>query len=55
MRKIVPANLEQGRLRHGPFGSDESYGFNGASFMSGPCGAELKIIASSEAMGWEHV
>lgn len=54
MRKTVPEILERGRVRQGPFGSDPSYGFNGAFFVLGPCGAELKII-SGAGMGWEHV
>jgi hypothetical protein len=54
VRKSVPETLESGRVRQGPFGSDSSYGFNGAFFVLGPCGKELKIIAS-DGMGWEHV
>ena len=55
MRAVVPTALEEGRVRTGPFASDASFGFNGAFFVLGPCGADLKIIASSEGMGWEHV
>jgi hypothetical protein len=54
VRKIVPQTLEDGRVGSGPYGSDASYGFTGAFFVQGPCGAELKIIAS-EGRGWEHV
>jgi len=54
MRKIVPHALEQGRVTHGRLASDPSYGFNGAFFVFGPCGQDLKIIAGS-GMGWDHV
>ena len=55
MRSVIPAALKQGRVRAGAVATDESCGLNGAFFVLGPCGAELKIIASSEGMGWEHV
>jgi hypothetical protein len=55
MRKITPETLEQGRVLDGPFASNASDGLNGAFFVLGPCGVDLKIIASSEGMGWEHV
>lgn len=60
MRNIVPAKLETGRVRHGYLASDPSFGMTGAFFVHGPCGAELKIIASDATMmevceGWEHV
>lgn len=39
--------------------SDPSWGPYGAFFVHGPCGRELKIIASAgdlpESGGWEHV
>ena len=54
MRTTVPAKLEAGRLTTGAWGTDPSYGFNGAFFVLGPCGRELKIIASV-GEGWEHV
>ena len=50
--------LERGRLRTGPYGSNPGETF-GAFFIDGPCGRSLRIIASSgdQEMGieWEHV
>lgn len=41
------------RVRSGPFGSDESYGNNGAFFVSMPrATAPLKVIAS-DGLGWD--
>lgn len=51
-------DLERGRLRNGPYGSDPGDTF-GAFFIDGPCGRILKIIASGgdtvEGIDWEHV
>ncbi len=55
MRAVVPHVLEEGRVRTGPFASGPINGFNGMFFVFGPCGADLKIVASSGGMGWEHV
>jgi hypothetical protein len=59
MRKVLPDKLENGRLRAGWMASDRSFGPYGAFFVQGPCGCELKIVASGgeEAVceGWEHV
>lgn len=59
MRKIMPAKLEAGRIRDGWMGSTPAMGAYGAFFVHGPCGEELKIVASGgeEALseGWEHV
>jgi hypothetical protein len=59
MRKILSARLEEGRIREGRLGSDSSCGAVGAFVVFGPCGEELRIIASeggrSVAKGWEHV
>jgi hypothetical protein len=55
MRNILPASLEQGRVREGIFASDASYRLNGVFFVIGPCSDRLKIVASSASMGWEHV
>ncbi|MCA1552582.1 hypothetical protein I6F36_38325 [Bradyrhizobium sp. BRP19] len=54
MRSIVAAKLEEGRIRRGRYGSDESYGLTGAFVIQGPRGAELRIMSSS-GDGWEHV
>lgn len=59
MRHIVPSRLQRGRVRRGRMGSDPSFGLHGAFFIDGPCGQNLKIVASDgtdpEALGWEHV
>ena len=55
MRKTLPDKLEQGRVGGGYFAS-EAGSLYGAFFVQGPCGAELKIIASDGAeTGWDHV
>lgn len=41
------------RVRAGKFASNDSYGRNGAFYVTGPKG-RLQIIASDQA-GWEHV
>jgi hypothetical protein len=41
------------RLRHGPFASNDSDGFNGVFFVL-LYGAKIKIIASDQE-GWKHV
>jgi hypothetical protein len=45
--------LNQGRVRSGPLGSDDTFGFTGA-FLIWLNGCRLKIIASDE-LGWQHV
>jgi hypothetical protein len=55
VKAVVPRMLEEGRVRTGHFATTAADRFNGAFFVFGPCGADLKIIASSEGMGWEHV
>jgi hypothetical protein len=56
MKSVLPEKLEVGRVRHGYFGSGPDNGPYGAFFVSGPCGCELKIIASgADETGWEHV
>jgi len=59
MLTVLPEKIERGRIKKGFFASDWSLGPNGAFFVHGPCGEELKIIASdgtlSESAGWEHV
>ena len=55
--KLSP-KLEEFRVRNGAWGSDPGDDF-GAFEMRGPCGADLRIIASSGdstvAVDWEHV
>lgn len=62
MRTVFPEKLEAGRVRHSAFGSDATFGGNGAFFIQGPCGAKLTIVASdggdfpgNPGPGWEHV
>lgn len=63
MRPTIPTKLEAGRIRTGPYGSDATYGLNGAFFVKQtPAGPTLRIIASDgsddEAVSygsWEHV
>ena len=59
MRTNLPEKLENGRLRTGELASESSWGPYGAFFVFGPCGQELKIIASGAeeptSAGWEHV
>ncbi len=59
MRNIMPAKLENGRVRSGDFATDGSDGFDGVFFVQGPKGARLKIISTSDidpdAQNWEHV
>lgn len=54
MRPALPDQLERGRIRDGLYGSDASFGPNGAFQIFGPCGRDLRIIASN-GEGWEHV
>lgn len=59
MRTVLPEELESGRVLSGPMGGDKSWGPYGGFFVQGPCGEQLKIVASGadykEAEGWEHV
>lgn len=57
MRQIIPAELERGRIRKGPLGSDASYGTTGAFVVAGPCAVDLKIVSSGvwDNLNWEHV
>jgi hypothetical protein len=61
MRDVLPEKLEAGRLTSGPMASRPDWGAYGAFFVQGPCGEELKIIASGadpddkDSAGWEHV
>ena len=61
MRKILPEKLESGRVVSGPLASSRSWGAYGAFHVHGPCGEELKIVASGAdaddkmSAGWEHV
>lgn len=56
MKAQLPAKLEEGRIKTGYFGSSPTDGPYGAFFVHGPCGCELKIVASgADETGWEHV
>ena len=54
MKPKPPANIEQYRIKRGPFASDETYGNNGIFLIPGPKGVKLKIVVS-EGSGWDHV
>jgi len=54
MRQKPTENLEKCRVRQGQFGSDETFGNNGAFVVRSPRCTKLIIIAS-DGMGWEHV
>lgn len=53
MKKAVPFNIEKFRVKHGPLGSDETYGMAGA-FEIPYADAVLTVIISDGA-GWDHV
>lgn len=59
MRESVPERLERSRVIEGRLATSPRDGFLGCFIMAGPCGAQLRIIASAgdsrEADGWEHV
>ena len=61
MRKTVPEKLERARIVAGPAASRPDWGFYGAFQILGPCGRELRIVASGAddddkaSDGWEHV
>lgn len=56
MRSTLPAKLEDSRIRRGEMRSDPSDGPYGAFVVHGPCGCDLKIIASgADEFAWEHV
>jgi len=61
MRATPHPKLIAGRLRAGPFWSDDSHRHNGYFLVNGPNNAELKIIASGakavpdQSKGWEYV
>jgi hypothetical protein len=59
MRPSAPERLEKGRVTTGRFASHPRDRFYGCFYVMGPCGTELKIIASEGdepvAEGWEHV
>lgn len=54
MRKDVDPKLTRGRIRTGPYASDDSFGIVGAFQVDSPKGYRLLIIASN-GEGWEHV
>jgi hypothetical protein len=61
MRKTLPDKVEAGRVLTGPMASEPSWGAYGGFFVQGPCGEQLKIVASGAdaddkiSEGWEHV
>lgn len=61
MRQTLPEKVETGRIVSGPMASRRDWGAYGAFMVQGPCGEELKIIASGAdaddkmSGGWEHV
>lgn len=61
MRTKFSDKLEDGRVTDGTMASTERDGGYGAFFIQGPCGEELKIVASGAdaddklSDGWEHV
>ena len=59
MRDTVFGILKDGRVRTGPWGSDDSDGLNGAFQITGAGASVLRIIANTAedpaALGWEHV
>lgn len=65
MRNPIPDQLERGRVTRGEFASTREMGLFGLFRVSGPCGKELRIVASAafgpdgkpveDAQGWEHV
>lgn len=61
MRAEVDSRLNEGRIRDGMMGSDDSWGHYGSFMVRGPCGEALRIVASGAddddtlSQGWEHV
>lgn len=61
MRQELPERLEAGRVTNGRLASYSSWGPYGLFLVQGPCGAQLRIIASGGdpgdevSEGWEHV
>lgn len=55
----VNTSLEKARILIGPYGSEPNTPWGGAFIVPGPCGTDLKIIASSgdpdSGVDWEHV
>lgn len=45
--------IEERRVRVGPFASDESYGMNGKFGV--PCGTAVLTVIVSDGGGWDHV
>lgn len=53
MKKELPQIVEEGRVKTGPYGSDSSYGNNGA-FNIKLNGVRYSLIISDQK-GWDHV
>lgn len=52
--KIFTDHINKYRIREGLFGSDDSYGIEGAWYIPLPCGLIATVI-SSNGEGWDHV
>ena len=48
-------HLKEFRIREGPFGSDESYGMDGAFYVPVPVTGRNLMVVASVGGGWEHV
>lgn len=62
MRDSFSILLEKGRVRTGPYATDNSWGPFGAFNVRGPCGESLRLISSGaytptgrKVADWEHV
>jgi hypothetical protein len=57
MKKALHEKIENGRIRHGAWGSTIKEAPCGAYSVMGPCGEELHIVASEgdQIIPWEHV
>ena len=54
MRRMLPKQVEAGRILDGPMGTPRSYGANGSFRLPLPSGESCLVIASDGA-GWDHV
>jgi len=54
MRSKLDARLDEHRVRHGPYKSQDGDPW-GQFLLQGPCGEVLAIMSSGGQDGWEHV